>query len=151
MPTTILLVDDHPVFRKGLRILFEDEQDIKVIGEAGDGQEAIDRVRDLSPDVVVMDINMPNFNGIEATREIVSDFPDTKIIALSIHSGKGFIEDMLSAGAVGYILKECAPEELVNGVRSVMRDEIYLSPSVTGIVVSEFVTTQPTAKATGDK
>jgi len=150
MPTTILLVDDHPVFRKGLRILFEDEQDIKVIGEAGDGQEAIDRVRDLSPDVVVMDINMPNFNGIEATRQIVSDFPDTKIIALSIHSGKRFIEDMLSAGAVGYILKECAPEELVNGVRSVMRDEIYLSPSVTGIVVSEFVTTQPTAKATGD-
>jgi ATP/maltotriose-dependent transcriptional regulator MalT/CheY-like chemotaxis protein len=150
MPTTILLVDDHPVFRKGLRILFEDEQDIQVVGEAGDGQEAIDRVRDLSPDVVVMDINMPNFNGIEATRQIVSDFPDTKIIALSIHSGKRFIEDMLSAGAVGYILKECAPEELVNGVRSVMRDEIYLSPSVTGIVVSEFVTTQPTAKATGD-
>ncbi|RLC12800.1 MAG: hypothetical protein DRI24_16900 [Deltaproteobacteria bacterium] len=151
MPTTILLVDDHPVFRKGLRILFEDEQDIKVIGEAGDGQEAIHRVRDLSPDVVVMDINMLNFNGIEATRQIVSDFPDTKIIALSIHSGKRFIEDMLSAGAVGYILKECAPEELVNGVRSVVRDEIYLSPSVTGIVVSEFVTTQPTAKAIGEQ
>ncbi|MBT8490842.1 MAG: response regulator, partial [Deltaproteobacteria bacterium] len=150
MPTTILLVDDHPVFRKGLRILFQDEQDIKVVGEAGDGQEAIGRVRDLSPDVVVMDINMPNFNGIEATRQIVSDFPDTKIIALSIHSGKRFIEDMLRAGAVGYILKECAPEELVNGVRSVMRSEIYLSPSVTGIVVSEFVTTQQIAEATGD-
>ena len=151
MPTTILLVDDHPVFRKGLRILFEDEQDIQVVGEAGDGQEAIHRVRELSPDVVVMDINMPNFNGIDATRQIVSESPETKIIALSIHSGKRFIEDMLRAGAVGYMLKECAPEELVNGVRVVMRDEIYLSPSVTGIVVSEFVTTQPTAKAAGEQ
>jgi len=150
MPTTVLLVDDHPVFRKGLRILFEDEQDIQVVGEAGDGQEAIHRVRNLSPDVVVMDINMPNFNGIDATRQIVSDSPETKIVALSIHSGKRFIEDMLRAGAVGYILKECAPEELVNGVRSVMRGEIYLSPSVTGIVVSEFVTTQAIAEATGE-
>ncbi|MCJ7542328.1 MAG: response regulator [Desulfobacterales bacterium] len=139
MPTTILLVDDHAVFRKGLRLLFEAEQDFKVVGEAGDGQEAIDRVRVLSPDVVIMDINMPNFNGIDATRQIVSDFPETKIVTLSIHSGKRFIEDMLSAGAAGYILKECAPEELVKGVRAVMRNEIYLSPSVTGIVISEFV------------
>jgi LuxR family maltose regulon positive regulatory protein len=148
MTTTILLVDDHPVFRKGLRILFEDEQDIQVVGEAGDGQEAIDQVKKLSPDVVVMDINMPNFNGIDATQQIVSESPDTKIIALSIHSGKRFIEDMLRAGSAGYILKECAPEELLNGVRAVMRGEVYLSPSVTGIVVSEFVTTRPIAEAT---
>ena len=100
MPTTILLVDDHPVFRKGLRQLLEEEQDFKVVGEAGDGKEAIALVGKLSPDVVVMDINMPNFNGIEATRQIVSDFPETKIVALSIHSGKRFIEDMLRAGAV---------------------------------------------------
>ena len=148
MPTTILLVDDHPVFRKGLRLLLDAEQDLKVMGEAADGQEGIDRVRDLSPDVVVMDINMPNFNGIEATRQIVSDFPETKIVALSMHSGKRFIEDMLRAGAAGYILKECAPEELVNGVRVVTRGETYLSPSVTGIVVSEFVTTPLIAEAT---
>ena len=139
MPTTILLVDDHPVFRKGLRLLFEEEQDMSVIGEAGDGQEAIEQVRDLSPDAVVMDITMPNFNGIDATRQIVSESPDTKVLALSIHSGRRFIEDMMSAGAAGYILKECVPEELVNGVRAVMRGEIFLSPSVTGIVVSEFV------------
>jgi len=148
MPTTILLVDDHPVFRKGLRLLLEAEQDFNVVGEAADGQEGIDRVRDLSPDVVVMDINMPNFTGIEATRQIVSDFPETKIVALSMHSGKRFIEDMLRAGAAGYILKECAPEELVNGVRAVTRGETYLSTSVTGIVVSEFVTTPPIAEAT---
>jgi LuxR family maltose regulon positive regulatory protein len=150
MPTTILLVDDHPVFRKGLRLLLEEEQDFKVVGEAGDGQEAIDRVREFSPDVIIMDINMPNFNGIDATREIVADFPETKIVTLSIHSGKRFIEDMLSAGAVGYILKECAPEELVKGVRSVMRHEIYLSPSVTEIIVSEFVTPRPITEDTGD-
>ena len=150
MPTTILLVDDHPVFRKGLRQLLEEEQDFKVVGEAGDGKEAIALVGKLSPDVVVMDINMPNFNGIEATREIVSDFPETKIVALSIHSGKRFIEDMLRAGAVGYILKECAPEELINGIKAVIRGEIYLSPSVTGIVVSEFVKAETGLQVSGD-
>ena len=139
MPTTILLADDHPVFLKGLSQLLEEEQDFKVVGEAGDGKEAIALVGKLSPDVVVMDINLPNFNGIDATRQIVSDFPETKIVALSIHSGKRFIEDMLRAGAAGYILKECPPEELTNGMRAVIRGEIYLSPSVTGIVVSEFV------------
>ena len=150
MPTTILLVDDHPVFRKGLRVLLEEEQDIQVVGEAGDGQEAIDQVRKLSPDVVIMDITMPNFNGIDATRHIISEFPDTKIIALSIHSGKRFIEGMLRAGAVGYILKESAPEELLNGVRAVMRDEIYLSSSVTGIVISKFVKVGTGLPASGD-
>ncbi len=150
MPTTILLVDDHPVFRKGLRQLLEEEQDFKVVGEAGDGKEAIALVGKLSPDVVVMDINMPNFNGIDATRQIVSDFPETKIVALSIHSGKRFIEDMLRAGAVGYILKECAPEELTNGMRAVICGEIYLSPSVTGIVVSEFVKAEAGLQVSGD-
>ncbi len=149
MPTTVLLVDDHPVFRKGLSLILEEEQDFKVVGEASDGQEAIDQVKKLWPDLVVMDINMPNFNGIDATRQIVSESPDTKIIGLSIHSGKRIIQDMLRAGSVGYILKECAPEELLNGMRAVMRGKVYLSPSVTGMVVSEFVTTQPITEATG--
>ena len=139
MPTSILLVDDHPVFRKGIYLLLEQEPDMRVIGEAGDGQAAIDRVRDLSPDVVVMDITMPNLNGIDATRHIVSESPHAKVIALSIHSGKRFVEDMLGAGAVGYILKESVPEELINGIRAVMRGEVYLSPAITGIVVSQYV------------
>jgi DNA-binding NarL/FixJ family response regulator len=132
MSATIILVDDHPVFRQGLYHLLSREKGMTVVGEADDGQIAIELVRRETPDLVIMDITMPNFNGIDATRHIISEFPDTKIIALSIHSGKRFIEGMLRAGAVGYILKESAPEELLNGVRAVMRDEIYLSSSVTG-------------------
>jgi len=139
MTTTILIVDDHPLFRKGLHLIFEEEQDMRVVGEAGDGQEAIERVRELSPDVVVMDITMPNLNGMEATRRILMESPDTKIVALSIHAGKRFVKDMLSAGAAGYILKDSVPEELTNGIRKVMRGEVYLSSVITGVVVSEYV------------
>ncbi len=138
MAATILLVDDHPIFRKGLRLLFEDEKDIKVIGEAGDGQMALDMIRQQSPDVVVMDITMPNLNGIEATRQIAAEFPETKVIALSIHSEKQFVEDMLKAGASGYILKESVPEDLVKGIRTVIAGQAYLSPSITSIVLSQY-------------
>ena len=101
---SVLLVDDHAMLRKGMALLLDEEADIDVIGEAGDGGQAIAQARALQPDVVVMDINMPGVNGIEATRQIVSEFPDIKIIALSIHSGKRFVDDMLSAGAAGYLL-----------------------------------------------
>ena len=137
--STVLLVDDHAVFRKGLRLLLEAEPDLRVVGEAGDGQEAIDLARKLSPDVVVMDITMPNLNGIEATRHIISASPNAKVMALSIHSGKRFVEDMLRAGAAGYVLKDSAPEELVNGIRTVTRGEVYLSPAIVGVVVSQYV------------
>ena len=138
MAIKILLVDDHPLFRKGLRLLLEEQVDVRIVGEAGDGREAIDRVRALSPDVVIMDITMPNFDGIEATRQIVSENPSAKVVALSMHAGKSFVEDMLKAGAVGYILKKSVPEDIVNGVRTVIRGDIYLSPAITGIVVSEY-------------
>jgi DNA-binding NarL/FixJ family response regulator len=139
MPTTILLVDDHPLFRKGLRLLLEEQEDFRIVGEAGDGREAIDRVRTLSPDVVIMDITMPNFNGIDATRQIVSEVPSAKVVALSIHAGKRFVEDMLQAGAAGYILKKSVPEDLVNGIRTVIQGDVYLSPAITGIVVSQYI------------
>ena len=139
MSFKILLVDDHPVFRKGLRVLLEDEKDFRIVGEAGDGREAMVKVRELSPDVVVMDITMPNLDGIEATRGIVAESPETKVIALSIHGGKRFVENMLKAGAAGYILKDSVPEELVAGVRAVLRGETYMSPEVTGLVISQYV------------
>jgi len=138
MATKILLVDDHPLFRKGLRLLLEEQEEFHIIGEAGDGREAIDRVRKHSPDVVIMDINMPEFNGIDATRKIVSEHPSAKVVALSMHAGKSFVEDMLQAGAAGYILKKSVPEDIVNAIRMVIQGDIYLSPAITGIVVSEY-------------
>ncbi|MDX2512701.1 MAG: response regulator, partial [Desulfobacterales bacterium] len=138
MTTSILLVDDHPVFLKGLRSLLDDEADMNVIGMAGDGRQAFEIIRDLRPEVVVMDISMPGINGIEATKQIVSQFPETKVIALSIHSEKEFVENMLKAGAIGYIVKESVPEELVKGIRCVMEGKSYLSPAITGLILSRF-------------
>ena len=138
MPSTILLVDDHPVFRKGLRQLLEKEKDLKVVGEAGDGLEAIDRLRELSPDIVVMDITMPNLDGIEATRQILSESPETRVVALSVHAGKLFVRDMFQAGAAGYILKESVPEEMIHGIRTVLAGDVYLSHAISGVVVSEY-------------
>ena len=138
MAISIFLVDDHPLFRKGLRILLEEQADFRIVGEAGDGREAIGRVRKLSPDVVIMDITMPDLDGIDATRQILSKVPSTKVVALSMHSEKDFVEKMLRAGASGYILKESVPEDIVSGIRTVMQGGVYLSPAITGIVVSEY-------------
>jgi DNA-binding NarL/FixJ family response regulator len=134
--TNILLVDDHPMLRKGLRLLIESEEGLSVIGEANDGLEAIDRVRELTPDLVVMDINMPNLNGIEATRQILTESPQTRVLALSIHSGRQYVENMLEAGAVGYLLKESAPEELIKAIRVIGEGKSYLSAEITEVVLS---------------
>jgi LuxR family maltose regulon positive regulatory protein len=138
MKSRVLLVDDHAVLRAGLRLVLEQESDLDVVGEAGDGAEAIELARELEPDVVVMDITMKDLNGIEAARRICSETPDTKIVALSIHSGRRYVEGMLDAGAKGYILKDSAPEDLVEGIRAVTRGEVFLSASITGIVVSAY-------------
>ncbi|HET6442988.1 MAG TPA: response regulator, partial [candidate division Zixibacteria bacterium] len=123
----------------GLNLLITEEPDMQVVGEAWDEQTAINQVRKLAPDVVVMDIQMPGKDGIEATRRISSKFPDTKIIALSIHGERHFVEDMLQAGASGYVLKESIPEELVDGIKSVAQGEVYLSEAVRDAVVSGYV------------
>jgi LuxR family maltose regulon positive regulatory protein len=147
--TTVLLVDDHPLMRRGLRALLESEADIAVIGEAGDGQEAIDQVKTLAPDVAIMDISMPNMNGIDATRRILAEAPETRIIALSIHAEKRFVDEMLQAGARAYLLKESVPEELVGAIHSVMRGESFLSTPTLGTVISEY--RKPTDETPEDK
>ncbi len=135
----VLLVDDHAVLRKGMALLLGAEDDIVIVGEAGDGEEAILKARALQPDVVVMDITMPQLNGIEATREIVAELPNSKVIALSIHSARRFVDDMLGAGAVGYLLKESVPEELLQGIHAVMRGDMFLSSATTDTVISAYL------------
>jgi DNA-binding NarL/FixJ family response regulator len=151
MSSNVVIADDHTLFRKGLRVLLECEDDITVIGEASDGQEAYDLTRDLEPDVVVMDITMPNVDGIEASRNIHRDFPAVNVIALSIHGGKRFIENMLRAGAVGYVLKDSAPEELVDAIRTVHAGGQYLCQEVTGLVMAQYVGLLSRAQAESSK
>lgn len=139
MSVRILLADDHGIIREGLRSLLEKESDLEVIGEAEDGRKAMGMVSELSPDIVIMDITMPNLNGVDATHQIVNDFPKVKVIALSIHSNKRFVTDMLMAGASGYILKECLSDELVQAIRTVSEGGSYLSPRITGLVVGDYI------------
>jgi DNA-binding NarL/FixJ family response regulator len=134
----ILLVDDHALLRKGISLLLQEDNEIVVVGEASNGEEALVQVKALKPDIVVMDISMPKLNGIEATKQIVATSPESKVIALSIHSAKHFVEGMLDAGAAGYLLKESLPEELIQAIRVVMDKQMYLSSAVTNIVVSGF-------------
>ena len=139
MATRIVLADDHKIIRDGLRSLLDQQSDIEVVSEAGDGRTAIERVRTLAPDVVVMDIGMPGLNGIEATRRIVAESPGVKVIGLSIHSDKRFVAGLLSAGASRYLPKDCAFEELAQAVRTVAANQVYLSPTITGMVVKDYV------------
>lgn len=135
----VLLADDHAMIRQGLRLLIEKQPDIELVFEAKDGREAVEHVRELLPEVVIMDLSMSNLNGIEATRQIVNEFPHTKVIALSIHSNNRFVADMLRAGASGYVLKECLFEELVQAIHIVKEGKNYLSPQITGIVVEDYI------------
>ena len=139
MTINVLLVDDHAIFRKGLALLVKEEEDMRIAGEAVNGKEAVDLVRKLSPDVVIMDISMPDMDGIDAARHIVTESPNTKILALSMHAGTRFVEDMLKAGATGYVLKESVPEEMIKAVRSLMRGEVYLSAAISRILASQYV------------
>ena len=139
MSIRILLADDHTIIRQGLRSLLEKEPEMEVVGEAEDGRKALRLVQELVPDIIVMDITMPNLNGIDATHKIVSKFPEVKVIALSIHSNKRFVAGMLKAGASGYILKECLFDELVQAIRAVAGGVRYLSPRITGVVVDNYV------------
>lgn len=139
MGIRVLLVDDHQIVRDGLRSLLGKQMDIEVVGEAENGREAIAMARELSPQVVVMDIGMRELNGIDATRALQSEYPDVKVVALSMHSDRRFISEMLSAGASGYLLKDSAFDELAAAIRAVNDGRTYLSPGVTGTVIDDYV------------
>jgi LuxR family maltose regulon positive regulatory protein len=136
MAIKILIVDDHPFTRAGLRLILEPETDMKIVGEASDGMDAIHQTGKLQPDIVVMDISMPNMSGIEATTEILKKYPEVKVIALSIHAGERYVKEMLSAGSSGYLLKDEAPEELIRAINKVFHGEMFLSSAVTRAALS---------------
>jgi len=138
MSIRIVMAEDHRMFREGLRHLLEKEKDFTIVGEAENGRTAVKLVEELSPDVILMDVNMKDLNGIEATRQIVAKFPLVKVIGLSMYSERQFVTEMLLAGAKGYLLKDSAIEELVFGIRQVINKNVYLSPIVATEVIEEF-------------
>lgn len=135
---TILIADDHKMVREGLHSLLESEPDLHVVGEAGSGQEAIDLVRKHEPDVIVLDIEMPGMDGIDAASEISDITGKTKILALSRHNEKQFISEMFASGAAGYILKDSAAEELINAIKVIVDGQMYCSPSLMNVVVNDY-------------
>lgn len=135
----VLLVEDHTIVRKGLRSLLDGEAGIEVIGEAEDGREAIKKVQQLLPDVVLMDITMPALSGLEATRQIKKRFPEIKVLILTMHAAGEYIFQILRAGASGYVVKQAAPAELVSAIQAVHRGESFLSPSISRKVIEEYI------------
>lgn len=135
----ILIADDHKIVRDGLRNLLETQSDMKLIAEAEDGPMTIELTQQLKPDVVIMDISMPGLNGIEATNRIVNTIPDVKIIALSMYSERRFVVGMLKSGALGYLLKDCAFDDLSKAIRAVCKDQIYLSPKIVEYIAQDFL------------
>jgi DNA-binding NarL/FixJ family response regulator len=135
----VLIADDHGIMRQGLRVLIESEPDMEVIGEAEDGIKAVELAKELSPDVMLMDISMPNLNGVEAAHQIIKDRPQVRIIALSVHYDKHFVTEMLKAGASGYVLKSSLFDEVLWAIHAVGAGGHYLSTKITDVVLEDYV------------
>ncbi|HTX39199.1 MAG TPA: response regulator transcription factor [Bryobacteraceae bacterium] len=135
----ILLAEDHAIMRTGLRLVLERQADFQVIGEASDGREALAQAQKERPNVVVMDIGMPNLNGIEATRQVSATVPDCAVVILSMHSDEGYVLRALKAGAKGYLLKESAESDLIAAIRAVVAGKAYFSPAVSRMLVEDYV------------
>jgi len=136
--TRIVIIDDHQLFREGVKRILEFEKDFQVVAEGNNGEEALCLVKEYNPDVVLLDINMPEMNGIDATKRLVSECPETKVIILSIHDDENYVTHALKTGASGYLLKEMDAEALVDAVRVVAEGGSYLHPKVTHNLVNEF-------------
>ena len=136
--TKILLVDDHAMFRAGIKALLEAEGRMEVIGEASSGDEAVDRVRQLKPDVVVMDLSMPGSNGLEATRRIAALELDTKVLVLTVHAEEEYLVPVVEAGASGYLTKTSADNDLIEAIKVVARGEVYLPPKATTLLLQRY-------------
>lgn len=140
MTTRLLLVDDHAVVRSGLRMLLENEHEIEIVGEAGNAEEAIAAAVRLKPNLILMDIGLPDLSGIDATREIKKRLPEVSIVALTIHEDEEYFFKMLEAGASGYVPKRAAPEELLTAIRAAANGQVYLYPSLAKLLVRDFLT-----------
>ncbi|PFP23267.1 DNA-binding response regulator [Bacillus sp. AFS073361] len=138
MTTKIVIIDDHQLFREGVKRILEFEKSFQVVAEGEDGSEALRLVEEFQPDVVIMDINMPQVNGVEATRDLVDKYPDTKIIILSIHDDENYVTHALQTGAIGYLLKEMDADALIEAVKVVADGGSYLHPKVTHNLVNEY-------------
>jgi len=139
MMTRIFLADDHQILRHGLRALLREEHGFEIVGEAEDGRRAVELVAELRPDIIIMDLQMPILNGIDATRKILANRPSCKVIFLSMSSDAAVVRRAIQAGARAFVLKDCAFDELLNAIRAVMRGEHYLSSKIVGVILSDYV------------
>lgn len=134
----ILLAEDHEIVREGIKLLINTQTDMEVIGEASDGDAAIKKARELTPDVVVMDISMPELNGLKATRKLKKLSPNIKILTLTRHTDDAYLKELIQAGANGYVLKQSAPTQLINAIRAVGQGDFYLDPALTKKVFTDY-------------
>lgn len=135
----VFLAEDHTIVRKGIRSLLDGQPDVEVIGEAANGREAVEQAEKLQPDIVLMDITMPELNGLEATRRIKKDFPHIKVLVLTMYTNEEYIHQLLQAGASGYLDKHTAPNELLLAIQSVSRGDPFLSPSISKTIIEEYL------------
>ncbi|MRR56415.1 MAG: response regulator transcription factor [Deltaproteobacteria bacterium] len=142
MKTLVMIVDDHQIVRDGLKAILHNEEGIGVIAEADNGRTALRLIKELMPEIVIMDIAMPDMNGIDATRRISVEYPDIKVLILSMHHDKRMVLEVFNAGARGYLLKECASDELLRAIKTLLQGETYLSPKISSIVVKGLVKQQ---------
>jgi len=136
----ILIADDHEIMRQGLRTLLEKNRGLEVVGEAANGREAVRLAAELSPTIVLMDLTMPDMNGIEATRRILKENENLRVIVLSMHADRQFVSESLKAGASGYLLKNCAYDELIRAIEAISRGQTFLSPQIAGVLVEDYRT-----------